>query len=99
LKEARGNLKHKADLEEFENISLNHLYKQLIPLTKHTKIPDLEIQPNTKTKSQQEIVDPVQSFYKNLYSSTSIDENIASKFVDKKIIKLTSNKLQTSNNP
>jgi len=90
LKEARGNLlKHKADLEEFQNISLNHLYKQLIPLTKHTKIPDLEIQTNTKTKSQQEIVDIVQSFYKRLYSSTNIDDNIASKFLGKNITKLT----------
>jgi len=89
LKDARCNLlKHKADLE-FQNISLNHLYNQLIPLSKNTKIPDLEIQPNTKTKSQQEIVDLVQSFYKNLYSSTSIDENIASKFLRKNVTKLT----------
>jgi len=48
LKDARCNLlKQKADLEEVQNISLDHLYKQLIPLTKNTKIPDLEIQPNT----------------------------------------------------
>ena len=67
LKDARCNLlKHKADLE-FQNMSLNHLYNQLIPLSKNTKIPDLEIQLNTKTKSQQETVDIVQSFYKKLY--------------------------------
>ena len=76
-------------MAEFQNISLSHLYKQLIPLTKNTKIPDLEIQPNTKTTSQQEIVDLVQSFYKNLYSFTSIDENVASKFQGKNVTKLT----------
>ena len=35
LKDARCNLlKHEADLEEFQNIFLNHLYKQLTHLPK-----------------------------------------------------------------
>jgi len=40
LKDAQNSLlKQKAGLKEFQNISLNHLYKQLTPLRKHNTIP------------------------------------------------------------
>jgi len=89
LKDARNSLlKQKADLEEFQNISLNHLYKQLTPLRKHNTIPNLETQAGRQTTTQNEIVEVVETFYKNLYSSTNIDQVIASKFLDQNVAKL-----------
>ena len=89
LKDARNSLvKQKADLEKFQNSSLNHLYKQLTSLRKHNIIPNLETQAGRQTTSQNEIVEVVETFYKNLYSSTNIDQNIASKFLDQNVAKL-----------
>jgi len=89
LKDAPNSLlKQKADLEEFQNISLNHLYKQLTPLRKHNIIPNLETQAGRQTTTQNEIVEVVETFYKNLYSSTNIDQVIASKLLDQYVTKL-----------
>jgi len=53
LSEARNNLlKSKANLEEYKNISLHALYKQLAPERMKTTIEQLELAPGTTTKSQ-----------------------------------------------
>jgi len=53
LSEARNNLlESNADLEEYKNISLQTLYKQLAPERIKTTIEQLELAPGTITKSQ-----------------------------------------------
>jgi len=58
LSEARNNLlESNANLEEYKNISLQTLYKQLAPERIKTTIEQLELAPGTITKSKPVICD------------------------------------------
>ena len=69
-------------MEEYKNISLHTLYKQLAPERIKTTIGQLELAPGTITKSQPAISDTVHKFYKSLYSPTPTDHNLQKFFLD-----------------
>jgi len=69
-------------LEEYKNISLHTLYKQLAPERIKTTIEQLELAPGTITKSQPAISGTVLKFYKSLYSPTPTDHNLQKFFLD-----------------
>ena len=92
-------LKSKADLEEYKNLPLATLYKQLSPHRERTTFTELENDQQKILTTHNEIRQEIYAFYKNLYETAHTDQNILTHFLTPLLPTLDSGQAQTIGQP
>ena len=92
-------LKSKADLEEYKNLPLATLYKQLSPHRERTTFTELKNDQQRIRTTHNEIRQEIYAFYKNLYETTHTVQNILTHFLTPLLPKLDNGQKQTLRQP